>query len=267
MVLAFLIIFWAHNNNIIIIIISHQSPSRHSTLTPFLLLLRDVPNVLGFLYNNNVSLQPCHSTTSSPQQQQQQQQTTQPILDTSTSPTSSTQLCLFKRFRNRRKNKNSNGNESIENTVILNKSNDNTPQQQQQQQDNSTIVEDDMENFFHDSDEGGDIPKNRLITVSGQMMLPFSIQVAYDAYSNLPRQPTWSSWLDSVVISPDNPKESIWTMKIWGIKYSWTAVAVQNISPYLIQWRSITGLQNYGTVRFYENNNNNKMKKEKVMQH
>jgi uncharacterized membrane protein len=41
-------------------------------------------------------------------------------------------------------------------------------------------------------------------------------------------------------------------MKIWGIQYSWTAIAVRNVRPELIQWRSITGLQNYGIVRFIE---------------
>lgn len=91
---------------------------------------------------------------------------------------------------------------------------------------------------------------HQLIKVSSQVELPFSAEVAYDAYSNLPRQPTWSSWLDTVVLSTDNPEESRWTMKFMGIKYSWTAVAVKNERPHTIQWRSITGLRNYGTVRF-----------------
>jgi uncharacterized membrane protein len=167
--------------------------------------------------------------------------TTLLLLDSS--PARNTQLQLFKIFRNR-KTKNRDENESSDRTIVVNKSNDT------QQQHEEDIVEEDMENIFHDYD--GDIPKNRSITASGQLILPFSIHVAYDAYSNLSRQPTWSSWLDSVVVSTDNPRESLWTMKIWGIKYSWTAVAVQNIRPYLIQWRSITGLKNYGTVRLYE---------------
>jgi uncharacterized membrane protein len=96
------------------------------------------------------------------------------------------------------------------------------------------------------------IPNNRLINVTSQISLPFSAEIAYDAYSNLPRQPSWSSWLDSVVMSEDNPKESIWTLKFLGMSYSWTAEAVKNIRPHTIQWRSTSGLQNYGTVRFLE---------------
>lgn len=115
-------------------------------------------------------------------------------------------------------------------------------------------VDDDDHNPFHNNP---DIPQNRLIEVSSRIELPFSPFVAYDAYSNLPRQPTWSSWLDSVTVSDDKPGESVWTMRFWGITYSWTAVAVKNERPHLIQWKSITGLQNFGTVRFHAQNKNN----------
>ncbi|KAG7359907.1 cyclase/dehydrase [Nitzschia inconspicua] len=111
-----------------------------------------------------------------------------------------------------------------------------------------------MNNPFHNNP---DIPQRRLIEVSSRIELPFSVYDAYDAYADLPRQPTWSSWLDSVVIKTDNPNESVWTMKFLGIRYSWTAVAVQNKRPHIIQWKSITGLQNFGTVRFYEKDDDN----------
>jgi uncharacterized membrane protein len=94
------------------------------------------------------------------------------------------------------------------------------------------------------------VSEDQLIRVSSQVELPFSAEIAYDAYSDLPRQPSWSSWLDTVVMSGDGLGESRWTMKFLGIKYSWTAVAVRNERPHTIQWRSVTGLRNYGTVRF-----------------
>ncbi|KAL3896110.1 MAG: hypothetical protein SGARI_007257, partial [Bacillariaceae sp.] len=40
-------------------------------------------------------------------------------------------------------------------------------------------------------------------------------------------------------------------MRFWGITYSWTAIAVKNERPSLIQWQSTSGLQNFGTVRFH----------------
>lgn len=107
--------------------------------------------------------------------------------------------------------------------------------------------------FEHQNNENNlhnNISDKRLITVSSHIELPFSAEVAYDAYSNLTRQPSWSSWLDSVVLSEDNPEESRWTIKVMGIKYSWTAIALHNERPHTVQWRSTTGLSNYGIVRF-----------------
>jgi uncharacterized membrane protein len=121
----------------------------------------------------------------------------------------------------------------------------------------STIQEDkeddDMNNPFYNNP---DIPHRQLIEVSSRIELPFSATVAYDAYADLPRQATWSSWLDSVVVQETNPNESIWTLRLWsGITYSWTAVMVRNHRPHVIQWKSISGLPNFGSVRFYSNRN------------
>jgi len=112
-----------------------------------------------------------------------------------------------------------------------------------------------------DNSSSIDHSKRKLIQISSQIELPFSAEVAYDAYSNLPRQPSWSSWLESVVVLNDrsdrstirtNEKvESKWTSKIMGIRYSWTAEAVQNERPHTIQWKSVTGLRNEGIVRFH----------------
>ena len=136
-------------------------------------------------------------------------------------------------------------------------------------------VEDDDEEFFggggsSGSDDGGrETQKNqkRLIEIKSEIELPFSAEVAYDAYSDLPRQASWSSWLESVeVVGNKNGNdgdgddgsnnaskaESLWTSKMFGIRYSWTAVAVKNERPHTIRWRSVTGLRNEGIVRFYK---------------
>lgn len=117
----------------------------------------------------------------------------------------------------------------------------------------------DEETFF----SNGETNPGKVIQISSQIELPFSAEVAYEAYSDLPRQPSWSSWLESVEVvnsnntvdrgkTSDNPKvESKWTSKMMGIRYSWTAQAVRNDRPHTIQWRSVTGLRNEGIVRFY----------------
>ncbi len=117
------------------------------------------------------------------------------------------------------------------------------------------------EEFFF---ANGETNSGKVIQISSQIELPFSAEVAYEAYSDLPRQPSWSSWLESVVVLNTNnntidgdtasgtPKvESKWTSKIMGIRYSWTAQAVRNDRPHTIQWRSVTGLRNEGIVHFY----------------
>jgi uncharacterized membrane protein len=95
------------------------------------------------------------------------------------------------------------------------------------------------------------VNEKRLIEVINEIELPFSAEVAYDAYSNLARQPTWSSWLHSVEYF-DESQTSKWTMKFMGVGYSWTAIAVKNERPHTIQWQSTSGLQNFGTVRFHQ---------------
>jgi len=144
-------------------------------------------------------------------------------------------------------------------------------------------MEDDDEDFFggggssgggdgdSDSDGGRETQKNkkRLIEIKSEIELPFSAEVAYDAYSDLSRQASWSSWLESVeVVGNQNDGdgddgsnnaskvESLWTSNMFGIRYSWTAVAVKNERPHTIRWKSVTGLRNEGIVRFYKKEGN-----------
>ena len=95
----------------------------------------------------------------------------------------------------------------------------------------------------------------RRIDVVNSVELPFSAEIAYQAYSDLTRQPSWSSWLHSVEYKDgdddsDSAEESIWTMKVLGVKYSWTAVSTELIPPRVIGWKSTSGLKNFGRVEF-----------------
>ncbi len=94
----------------------------------------------------------------------------------------------------------------------------------------------------------------RLIEVTSEVKLPFSREVAFDAYSDLTRQPSWSSWLHCVEYTDESKEVSKWTMKFMGIKYSWTAIALRNDRPNVIQWQSTSGLKNFGMVKFLPHN-------------
>lgn len=103
------------------------------------------------------------------------------------------------------------------------------------------------------------------IVASARVTLPFSASVAFDAFSNLPRQPSWSPWLKDVRYIDDDTtvdtqtivdgiplRETQWTMGYRGFQFSWNAVSTRLERPYLIEWQSTSGLRNYGSVRFTE---------------
>ena len=110
------------------------------------------------------------------------------------------------------------------------------------------------------------------IIASARVTLPFSASVAFDAFSNLPRQPSWSPWLKDVrYIDDENDhndddtavetqpsvdgiplRETQWTMGYRGFQFSWNAVSTRLERPYVIEWQSTSGLRNYGSVRFTE---------------
>ena len=95
-----------------------------------------------------------------------------------------------------------------------------------------------------------EVPKNH-IEVSSQIELPFSAEIAFDAFSDLPRQSSWSPWLKSVQYVQEGSKETKWTMKsILGVSYSWNAISTKLERPYVIEWESSKGLRNWGRVEF-----------------
>jgi uncharacterized membrane protein len=102
-----------------------------------------------------------------------------------------------------------------------------------------------------------DINPKRLIQIKRELKLPFSREVAYDAYSDLTRQPSWSSWLHSVDYIDDEKNNSKWTMQFLKVKYSWTAIALKNQRPRVIQWQSTSGLRNFGMVEFIPSDDEN----------
>jgi uncharacterized membrane protein len=101
-------------------------------------------------------------------------------------------------------------------------------------------------------------PERKLIEITSSIELPFPAETAYDAFADLRRQPSWSPWLRSVeyinddgtVADEKTTELTLWTLKMSGFKFSWTAIETKNERPTTIQWESTSGLKNFGTVRF-----------------
>lgn len=97
------------------------------------------------------------------------------------------------------------------------------------------------------------IQSSNVITTSSTIILPFSASVAYDAFSDVTRQPSWSPWLYSVSYIDDGMNarsETEWKMKLFGFQYSWRAISTRLDRPHFIEWQSTSGLRNGGRVQF-----------------
>ena len=105
-----------------------------------------------------------------------------------------------------------------------------------------------MSDNNHNHDEP-DNPKNTIV-VSSDIELPVPAKVAFDAFVDLPRQPTWSPWLKSVEYINDKQDQTKWKMKYLGISLSWKATANRQERPTILEWQSTSGLKNYGRVDF-----------------
>ena len=126
-----------------------------------------------------------------------------------------------------------------------------------------------------EEDEADDeelINNKKRIECSASIMLPFSADVAFSAFSDLTRQPSWCKYLHSVeyiglvneededdgsltndkdVQTQDIPlRSSKWTVGVKGLRFSWTASDTRIIRNKRIEWASTSGLKNIGSVVF-----------------
>jgi hypothetical protein len=166
----------------------------------------------------------------------------------------------------------------------------------------ATIVDDtsDYSDYSNNSDNNNinkteelstkqEIRSNKEISVSASIVLPFQADIAFSAFADLPRQPTWSNWLHSVeyidYIDNDNDnanndndddnqndkkqtnipeidgiplRETKWVMR-WkkAFRFSWNSRVTNIVRPSLIEWKSTSGLQNMGKIEFTERKNGN----------
>ncbi|KAL7473720.1 hypothetical protein ACHAXS_014287 [Conticribra weissflogii] len=150
---------------------------------------------------------------------------------------------------------------------------------------NAMLENEDLDNEENDADVGGEdtINPKRLIQCSAKITLPFSAEVAFEAFSDLTRQPSWCNYLHSVeYLGPVDEnyederlarseiplRQSKWTVGVKGLKFSeltycisrnkiksWTARDTFIQPPHRIEWQSTSGMKNMGSVEFMPNNN------------
>jgi uncharacterized membrane protein len=107
------------------------------------------------------------------------------------------------------------------------------------------------------------IRPSRAISISKSILVPFSIETAYDAFSDFPRQAEFSPWIrqvrivneDANDIIPNDPSKLVrtqWSMGFRGLSIHWNAICTTMLRPYCIEWESTSGMKNYGTVTFQE---------------
>lgn len=87
---------------------------------------------------------------------------------------------------------------------------------------------------------------------SVQVEVPVPVDAVWELWSNLEQMPQWMTWIDSVVISPDNPEISCWRLSAGTFNFSWNSRILKLVPNQIIQWESIDGLPNRGAIRFYD---------------
>jgi uncharacterized membrane protein len=115
-----------------------------------------------------------------------------------------------------------------------------------------------------DQKQPSDDPRlsDRAIKVQTSLEVPFSASVAFDAFSDFPRQAEFSPWLRKVeYLNPSGVagkylSKTKWTMVYMGIPFSWNAVITRVEHPNTLEWESTSGMQNYGSVEFSALNDN-----------
>eukprot|EP00250_Pteridium_aquilinum_P031088 c4293_g1_i1 orf=130-843(+) len=90
---------------------------------------------------------------------------------------------------------------------------------------------------------------------TAQVEVAVPLSVAWDLWTDRERVNRWMPWIHSVKVLKDKPELSEWLLKYnafgQNFEFKWIAKNLQPIRNQKIHWRSIDGLPNRGTVRFY----------------
>ncbi len=78
-------------------------------------------------------------------------------------------------------------------------------------------------------------------------------------WSDLEAMPLWMSWIESVKTIDETattlPDLTEWTLAANGFRFKWKAKINERIEAQKLQWESIGGLPTKGSVRFYQEEN------------
>jgi len=89
----------------------------------------------------------------------------------------------------------------------------------------------------------------REINIHVSLPLPFSDEIACNRFADLPQQPRWSPWLNSVAYLEEE-SQTEWTLNVRGVEFRWKAISKVLDNPKGIMWESTSGLKNQGRVEF-----------------
>lgn len=90
--------------------------------------------------------------------------------------------------------------------------------------------------------------EGREIIIHVSLPLPFSVEIACSRFTDLPQQPRWSPWINSVAYLGKGQTE--WTLNVRGVEFRWKADSKLLDDPKGIMWESTSGLKNKGLVEF-----------------
>ena len=98
---------------------------------------------------------------------------------------------------------------------------------------------------------------------SAQSDVDVPLEDAWELWEDKARIPEWMEWISSVIVSPQDPSLSRWTLSTYQFarqwEFSWTALTMTPLKHQKIHWRSVQGtgslgggleVANRGQIRF-----------------
>lgn len=106
-------------------------------------------------------------------------------------------------------------------------------------------------------------PRAEMVNASVEFKVEAPPEHCYELFSDLGLMPNWSTTLQSVERDRDDPTLSTWKFSWSGISLSWRAQDVDaepddDAEPYVVRWKSISGLRHFGRVAFVPVTDQNK---------
>ncbi|MFN4195869.1 MAG: SRPBCC family protein [Thermosynechococcus sp.] len=85
-----------------------------------------------------------------------------------------------------------------------------------------------------------------------QIEVAADVERVWALWSDLEKMPLWMKWIESVVITEEDPTLSRWTLAAGNWRFSWRSRICRQVKHQMIQWESVDGLPNRGAIRFYD---------------